>query len=267
VSWGPSKRAEQEYEQALLSALKYVESKTSSATVNVIGRAKALALYAQQAATRMITGLYFKGARSWREAARRSSRSDILYRALQAEMNGTVGRRVRQLIRENAKLISSFPQVVARRAVTLAQRTQAAGGRSKGLGEVFSGVARSRARTIARTEVSKASTALTRARSEEMGLEWYVWESSQDERTRRSHRKMQGVLCRFDDPPDPEVLVGEKSQGHYNAGDIYNCRCYPAPLVSEREVSWPHPAYYNGRIQYLTLSQFRFINQGERKAA
>ena len=262
-AWKPRRAAEREYEDVLTYLLQQLEK----LPLRALSTAKYSTAYAKQAALRMITGLYFEGAKTWREAARESGKTRLMYVALQRELRGPVGARFRQLVNENAALISSFPTTVARRVASAAAAHSLAGGRAEGIVGMLPGVARSRARLIARTEVSKASTALTRARSEEMGLEWYVWESSQDERTRRSHRKMQGILCRFDNPPDPEVLAGEKSQGHYNAGDIYNCRCYPAPLVSEREVSWPHRAYYNGRIQYLTLSQFRLINQGERKAA
>ena len=89
---------------------------------------------------------------------------------------------------------------------------------------------------IARTQVSKSSTALTRARSEELNLPWYIWRGSLDQRERLSRPKMEDIL--FDSTLLPrEMLVGLKSQGHYNAGDIYNCRCMQT-LVRFDQVSW-----------------------------
>jgi hypothetical protein len=71
---------------------------------------------------------------------------------------------------------------------------------------------------------------------------------------------MDGVLVNWSDPPSPETLAGEKSEGTYEAGEIYNCRCYPEPLVSTKQISWPHKAYFGGRIQRVTLGQFRAMN-------
>jgi uncharacterized protein with gpF-like domain len=47
---------------------------------------------------------------------------------------------------------------------------------------------------IVRTVVGMADTAFERSRSEEMGVEWYIWETSHDARVRESHRNMTGVL-------------------------------------------------------------------------
>jgi SPP1 gp7 family putative phage head morphogenesis protein len=109
---------------------------------------------------------------------------------------------------------------------------------------------------IARTEVSKTSTALTRARSEEIGLNCYIWRTSEDQRVRKSHDHMDGVIVFWRYPPSPEQLAGERSVGYYHAGEIFNCRCYPEPLISINDVQWPHKVYISGRIQSMTKSQF-----------
>jgi uncharacterized protein with gpF-like domain len=178
-------------------------------------------------------------------------------------MQGPVGKRVRQLIRQNAELISSFPNQVARRmATSTALAHQQAGGRAKELLAQFSGLARSRAALIARTEVSKASAALTQARSEWLGLDWYVWRTSKDERVRASHRSLENVLINYNDPPSPEALAGIKSKlGHYHAGDAPNDRCYQEPVVRPESLRWPHRVYQQGQVRYMTLAQFRLLNQ------
>jgi SPP1 gp7 family putative phage head morphogenesis protein len=263
--WEPTLRSVKEYADALWSAFVHAEE-FGIATINSL---EFLKRYARQAAERMVTGLYFRGARTWREAAAESGKTGLMYRALSQELQGLVGLRARELIRESAGLISAFPESVARVVAAQAAAHAAAGGRAKELaGELpsLARVARSRAQLIARTQVSKASTALTEARAESLDLPWYVWETSSDQRVRLSHRKMQGVLFRWDDPPAPEQLIGKKSEGRYAPGDIYNCRCYPAPLVTLNQINWPHKAYVQWQIKYVTRSQFENMN-GMRRAA
>jgi hypothetical protein len=270
--WKPNQRAEREYGADVWQLfLKFFEeSKRHGIAAHLLSASEFLRKYAEQAALRMITGLYWKGARTWREAARLSGKTGVIYRALQQEMSGAVGQRVRELVREQATLISTFPESVAEAVATRAMAQQQAGGRSAELARydgLLLRVAHSRALLIARTQVSKASTALTRARSESLSLPWYIWRGSLDQRERASHRRMEDVLIRFDTPPSPEMLIGLKSQGHYNAGEIYSCRCYPETLVRYDQVSWPHEAYYAGKIQRMTLAQFKRLNQFQQEAA
>lgn len=270
--WKPGQRVESEYAADIWEIFrKFIEeSKRHGIAANLLSASEFLQSYAKQAALRMITGLYWKNARTWREAARLSGKTELIYRALQKEMSGPVGQRVRELVREQASLISAFPEGVAELVATHAMAQQQAGGRSAELARsdgLLLQVAHSRALLIARTQVSKSSTALTRARSEFLGLNWYLWRGSLDQRERLSHRRMEGVLIRFDDPPSPEMLIGIRSQGHYNAGDIYNCRCYPETLVRIEQVTWPHQVYYAGKIQRMTLAQFRRLNQFQQEAA
>jgi hypothetical protein len=270
--WKPGPRVEREYASDLWQVFKkfFEESKRHGVAAHLLSGTEFLGAYAKQAALRMITHLYWHGARTWREAAQLSGKSTLIYRALQQEMSGPVGQRVRELVQQQAHLISTFPESVAESVATRAMAQQQAGGRSAELASydgLLLRVARSQALLIARTQVSKSSTALTRARSEELNLPWYIWRGSLDQRERLSHRRMEDILFRFDTPPSPEMLVGLKSQGHYNAGDIYNCRCYPETLVRFDQVSWPHLVYDGVRIQRMILAQFRRLNQFQQEAA
>jgi SPP1 gp7 family putative phage head morphogenesis protein len=130
---------------------------------------------------------------------------------------------------------------------------------AKQLRERVPQLTRSRAALIARTEVAKATTGLTEARSEEMGIGWYLWSTSRDSRVRPSHRKMQNVLVAWNDPPSPELLIGEKSVGRYHAGEIYNCRCDAQPAVTLDVFKWPMKVYSRGRIQYMTRAKFQTL--------
>lgn len=218
--------------------------------------------YAEQAAYRMIVGRLNSSRLTWRAAARENMRGALVYRALEQELEGPVGARVRELIAENAKLIRTLPKTVAAHvAEELADRATKGERATADLPALIGHVARWRARLIARTETSKASTALTQARAENLGLEWYLWRTSVDKRVRQSHRRMTEVLVSWNDAPSPEELIGEKSTlGHYHAGNAPNCRCYPEPLLRLDQVRWPHKVYTGGAVRWLTLAQFRYLN-------
>ncbi len=102
-----------------------------------------------------------------------------------------------------------------------------------------------------------ASTALTQARSENMSLAWYVWRTSGDARVRLSHRRMEGVLVAWNEPPNPEALIGVESPlGHYQAGTAPDCRCYPEPLLDLTQVRFPAKIYHAGQTQRMTRAAF-----------
>jgi SPP1 gp7 family putative phage head morphogenesis protein len=219
----------------------------------------------------MVRQVQVQNARSWREAARKSNRGREIYLALRQEMHGTVGNRVQELIEENAKLIGSVPSKVAFSLSKEIARLQQQGMRHDAIADYIRKrvpkLTRSRVALIARTESSKAATALTQARAEEMNLKWYQWSTSHDERVRASHRLMSDVLVAWNDPPSPERLAHEpKSPSPYNVGDIYNCRCVGLPLVSLDFVSWPARVYRHGRIQRMTRAQFAALAGMEKVA-
>jgi SPP1 gp7 family putative phage head morphogenesis protein len=179
-------------------------------------------------------------------------------------MNGPVGLRVNELIAENARLILGLPDDLAQRTAAFVGREQRRGLRAaeiaKALEQKLPQVAQSRAKLIARTEVGKAETALTEARAERLGLAWYDWATSEDQRVRPSHRKMAKVLVAWSDAPAPEQLAGERSAGHYHPGGVWNCRCIALPLIDLDEVRWPHKVYSHGQIDLVSRRDFeRFI--------
>ena len=194
--------------------------------------------------------------------------SPQLFRLLQNEMQGTVGVRVRELVSTNARLITSIPDTLAEHATARILKQSQEGLRASviaaDLRRQIPELAKSRVQLIARTEVSKSSTALTQARAEGLNLEWATWNTSEDARVRLSHRKMDTVLFRWSGLPSPERLVGEKNPpAPYAPGCIWNCRCYPAPLLRLGQVSWPHKVFAGGRIQSMTQSAFAGIAGGE----
>ena len=213
----------------------------------------------------MATHVFSDGHRTWREAARSGAKGRVVYNALQTELGQTaVGTAFWDVVDHNAEIIRSMPERVAKQVTEMVAREANEGLRPEAIMEDVLGkwphMTRAHAMLIARTESSKASTALTQARSEAAGIRWYVWRSEEDSRVRDSHRLMDGVLINWDDPPSPEALAGEsRTYGNYHAGDIFNCRCYPEPLIMFSDIRWPHKVYYGGRIQMMTLAQFKAI--------
>lgn len=211
-------------------------------------------------AKRMISWTNVLNARTWREAAARSQHSRKLYSLLQKEMAGITGSRVTALVRENAALISSLPLEAALTLTGEVARAGQAGARpgtiAKMMRQRFPELLRSRVNLISRTETQKASTALTQARCEELGVDFYVWSTSDDIRVRDSHKLMNDVLVPWHTPPAPELLAGERSQGHYHAGQIFNCRCTQLPMLHHDDLTWPRRVYWNGQVSMMDKQRF-----------
>jgi len=218
---------------------------------------------ANKIANRFVTNANTIDARTWREAARAGSKSKQIYKALQETLNTNIGHTVDQQILKNANLIKTLPLELSKEITKFVGTKTYEGIRPEEIAETLQGkifqYTRARAGTIARTESSKAMTALTEARSKDIGVSWYVWLSAKDQRVRKAHKHMQGVLVNWNDPPSPEALVNERDVGKYSAGNIYNCRCFPRPLISFENVKWPCKVYHNGSITKMSELQFKKI--------
>lgn len=220
--------------------------------------------YADKAAESLVSTLLKSSATTWRMAARENSNGRVIYDALRKELQGPVGGSVALQINRNAEIIKSMPLDIARQVTNYISDETIKGRRAGDIADdilaKFSGMTRNKAALIARTEVSKTSTALTQARCENIGLDWYRWRTSEDGRVRDSHRLMDEVLVKWTDPPSPERLEGLRNPpAPYHAGNIYNCRCYPEPVVNLDYVKWPVKVYRGGAITMMTRSQFEKI--------
>lgn len=219
--------------------------------------------FAFSIAKKMVTQTFYDTARTWRQAAKGGSKGRLVYESLRNELQGPVGGTVTMLIERNARIIRSQPFNLAEQLTRYIQAETLKGKRHDQIAQEllskFPYMSASKAALIARTEASKSHTALIQARADRLGIAWYVWRTSQDARVRNSHAHMEGVLCRFDTPPSPELLANEKNVGAYNAGEIYNCRCYPEPLIDIDDIAWPHKVHYGGKIVRMSKEQFRKV--------
>lgn len=205
---------------------------------------------ARQAATMLAVGQM----KTWRAAAAASSQGRRIYKALMQETTNTaLGQTINSIVAENAKLIKTCPASIAEKLSKYAQERRFAGERPEAIMEQVMKEAPNlrefEARRIARTESSKASTALIQGRAEQLGEDFYRWSTTGGERVRPSHRIMEGVICRWSDPPNPEALAGEKrNYGSYHAGNIFNCRCIPEPIVALEDIKFPAKVHISGSI-------------------
>lgn len=220
--------------------------------------------FANKLAKNMVTQVLVSNAVSWRQAATQSSQGRLIYSMLKSQLNGAIGDQVTQLVTQNAQYITTVPRNVAEVLTRHIQQRQMEGVRSEQIAKEIRSklphLKKYQIDRIARTEVAKADTAITRVRAQSIKLNWYQWDTSEDARVRKSHRKMNLVLINWNDAPSPEQLAHEKSQGHYHAGNIYNCRCVALPVVSLDEINFPAKVYSNGAIKLLTRKRFALIS-------
>ena len=218
------------------------------------------------------TMIYEANARSWRDAARRSSRGKEIKNKIEKEIEGNVKKRMEELFIYNATLIETLPLKISENVINHVNSEAFKGKRAEDISEeikkYFPANTKASAKLIARTETSKFSSALTQARAEDLDIDWYVWRTSEDVAVRSSHRIMDDVLINYKHPAVPEKLDKKlklkKYPAPYHAGNIYNCRCYQEPLVDLDDVKWPHKVYNwkTNKIEVMTLSKFKeyFLN-------
>lgn len=144
--------------------------------------------------------------------------------------NAPIGQIMKDLMDEQVDLITSLPLKSAQRVHKLTIEAIEDGTRAADVAKEImrtGKVIESRAMLIARTELARTSSILTQARSEYVGAEAYIWETSQDADVRHSHKKMQGKIVYFDNPPTLDGLTG-------HAGQLPNCRCWMNPILPKK---------------------------------
>jgi SPP1 gp7 family putative phage head morphogenesis protein len=233
-------RAERAFNRQLLQIANHVGQMIGSfeagniellPTITQLLRAYADALrpWATQTVTKMLGDVNARDLDSWR------SLGTLISQQLRHDITHTpVGEAMRALLHEQVGLITSIPIEAGERLHELTLRGLENSSRAAEFIKDIqrSGqVTKSRATLIARTEIARTASVLTQVRAESAGLEYYVWETSKDGAVRPGHREMQGQVCRWDDPPSVDEGNGRFIRHH--PGRIWNCRCYPRPVLPE----------------------------------
>lgn len=259
-AWRPSKAAEKRYAKQLLSVASEVSGvlgrnpDPKAAQRELKAYAETLDSWARQAATNMMGTVRKHNEQSWREAAQRWGID--LKSFLGVDIEEAVADRVEQ----NVLLIKSIPFHAAQRVGEMAREALTDGTRAETLARRIAEqgpVALSRARTIAKTEISKAQTALTQARAEGVGSEGYIWRTTRDGQRRSSHAAMEGRFVRWDKPPTLDGMTG-------HAGEFPNCRCYPEPVVPDSKGK-PVSSHLPTMEQEKAAGEIKLRSQWERQ--
>lgn len=141
------------------------------------------------------------------------------------------GAALRDVMAEQVHLITSIPTEAAQRVHMLTLEGITKGRRAKEVqSEILysTHVAVSRAKTIARTEVARTASVLTQVRAQHIGSEGYLWRTAEDTDVRKLHKRLEGKFIPWNRPP---VAGSQGERAH--AGQIYNCRCWPEPVLPD----------------------------------
>lgn len=138
--------------------------------------------------------------------------------------NTPVGQVAQDIVYRQIQLMKSIPIEAAERVQDIQSRAIQAvinGERPDALYQMImetGNVASSRAKLIARTEIGRATGALTQARALSIGSEGYWWRI-EGAGTRPSHKKMRDKFVYWHNPPTLDGMAG-------HAGCLPNCKCW-----------------------------------------
>lgn len=138
--------------------------------------------------------------------------------------NTPVGQVAQDIVYRQVQMMRSLPLEAAGRVKDIQDRAIRAVINGERPDELYSmimqsgDVAASRARMIARTEIGRATGALTEARAVSVGSEGYWWRI-EGAGTRPSHKKMRDKFVYWHSPPTLDGMTG-------HAGCLPNCKCW-----------------------------------------
>lgn len=236
-AWSKARRAEMTYARQLRKVARHVgeiiraftpgdPTVLPQLTAILQGYARVITPWAEATAGRMLAEVSRRDELAWAAAAK------TMRRALREEIRNTpLGDVLRGLLRSQVNLISSLPLDAAQRVHDLTLEGIADAKRFDEIVPMIlaSGdVTVSRANLIARTETARTASALTQTRAEYVGSEYFQWLTAKDRDVRPLHKKLEGTVHRWDDPP----IAGENGERAL-PGMIFNCRCVAIPLIPD----------------------------------
>lgn len=187
---------------------------------------RTLTPWAEAVARAMLADVSRRNHRAWRDLSEQMG-----FELRRERETSAWGVAMRAELARQVELITSLPTDAAHRVHELSIGQLYGGDRGEELvrqilrtGEVT----RSRAELIARTEVGRASSTMLKVRAEEFGSTGYIWRTAHDRDVRPLHKRLEGTLHAWDDPP----VSGENGERSLPGG-IYNCRCYAEPVIPE----------------------------------
>lgn len=195
--------------------------------VNILSRyAEIIRPWAEATGARMIAEVTRRDEQAWVRTAKKIGRS------LREEMQTSpIGEVARQLQTDQVELITSLPLEAAQRVQQLTHEYALKGKRYKELEQMImatGSVTASRATLIARTETAKAQSSIVQARAQHIGADSYIWHTVQDIYVRKAHKKLNGTVHKWSDPP-----IAEENGERHHPGNFPNCRCFAEPILPD----------------------------------
>lgn len=145
-------------------------------------------------------------------------------------MNVDTSATVSLFVQENMILVGTVPRSITESIKSIILRGTRAGTHArqieKDIGTAV-GLAKKRAKLIARDQVNKLSGDLTRQNHKAAGITKYQWMTSRDERVRSRHANLDGQIFSWDKPP-----IADKSGARYHPKQAVNCRCDAVPVIN-----------------------------------
>ena len=195
--WEPPARIEDGYRKAIEAGILAFQPQIAAAgslaaaltALEAFGQSETFRLFARAVAAKMVTNTLSWSAKTWRDAAREMSKGQQIYNATRSEIDG----------RLKNEILKYFPETTAKRA-----------------------------KLVARTEAAKTHTALIRSRAESLGITWYIWHSTNDVRTRRTHRLMNGGPLPMERSTEPGSPCWRKNGWQLRAGRNLELPMLPA---------------------------------------
>jgi len=202
------------------------------------------------------------------EAKNRSKFSSILKSSFGVDVEGVlVNEGIKDLtqaqIAKNATLIKSIPDEFIKDIETTIYNGVTSGldyatiaKQINGIKDISSSFGKldNRVKMIARNETSTITSQINQKRFQELGVDLYIWRTSQDERVRGekggkypdakpSHAVMDGKVCRWDDPTVYADSLKQAKEGKWkkrssigaplqHPGEPILCRCFAEPIFS-----------------------------------
>lgn len=193
--------------------------------------AEVLDPWARATATRMVSEVERRDANAWNATAVEIGQN------LRSQIESTpVGHAMQILISEQVEEIKSIPLEAAHRVFELATQAHTTGRRSSELAEQIyetQDITFGRAKMLARSAVSTASSTLVESRARYVGSPGYFWRTSKDSDVRKDHSELNGTFHTWDNPPIVDKRTGFRSHPGCNA----NCRCWPQVVLPEPDLN------------------------------
>ncbi|MFS1583657.1 MAG: phage minor head protein [Candidatus Arsenophonus phytopathogenicus] len=184
--------------------------------------------WARRVATKFVEKVSQDNATLWQQTSREMSKE-----LKQLIAQTPVGHVMQSLVHEQIRYIKSLPIDAADRVYDIQNRAIEAvvnGERPEHFLAMIANsgkVTASRAKMLARTELGRATQALTQARALAIGSTGYIWRTANDGDVRHSHKQLEGQFVNWHNPPTLDGLTG-------HAGALPNCRCYCEVSFSDR---------------------------------